>query len=100
MTKNPIAIADIDWAIGEHVDGLFVRKDQDITPQFLNDCATARFESNTPSKDLHHIAAIPVVVVEKWLSEGFDIYQETPRAILRRLREESLDSFITTNKRI
>lgn len=48
------------------------------------------------------VASIPVVVAEKWRSEGFDITDPNTdvKEVLRRLRAENLDAFITTDKAI
>ena len=39
-----------------------------------------------------------VVVVEQWLKQGFDVYKESPKAIIKRLRQENLEAFLTSNK--
>ena len=46
------------------------------------------------------VASIPVVVVEKWQKEGFDIMDPNTdiKEVLRRLHAENLDAFITTDK--
>ena len=46
------------------------------------------------------VASIPTGVIEQWTREGFNIYEESGKAIIKRLREQSLDAFITTDKRI
>lgn len=96
-----IIINDADWRIGEHVDGLFVRKDQDITSDFLDANAEDRlWSSNNRSQDFHKFATIPTAVVEKWLKEGFDVYRESAQAIVKRLKAEDLSDFLTSNKKI
>ena len=45
-------------------------------------------------------ASIPVAVHEQWLREGFDLYQATGPEIIKRLRDQNLDYFIATEKRI
>lgn len=99
-SKN-IKFEDFNWDIGEHVDGLFVKKDQHISDEFLARNRDARFESShNRAREYHHMASIPVVVVEKWLKEGFDIYKEPAKAIIKRLRQENLEYFLTSNKSI
>jgi len=46
------------------------------------------------------VASIPTVVAEQWLREGFNIYEETGAAIVKRLQEQDLTAFMTTDKRI
>jgi hypothetical protein len=97
-TKQQINLDDIDWDIGEHVDGLFVKKDQYISDDFLTRNKDLRFDSKQRAGEYHHFASIPVVVVEKWLKEGFDIYKESAKDIVKRLRQENLEAFLTSNK--
>jgi len=91
---------DFNWNIGEHVDGLFIQKDQYISDDFLTRNKDARFDSKARAKEYHHFASIPVVVVEKWLKEGFDVYKEPAKAIVKRLKQENLEAFLTSSKSI
>jgi hypothetical protein len=82
-------------------DGLIIRKDQTITDDFLRDAAEKR---NTTERTgwFHEVAEIPTGVVEVWKSQGFDINDRNIKArdIVKRLRAEGLEAFITTNKRV
>lgn len=98
MTK--LSITDVHWDINDNVDGLLVRKDQEITSDFLDQISDDRLASKAPAADFHKLASIPVVVVEKWLREGFDIYREDAKAILKKLRDEDLTAFIATTKKV
>lgn len=92
---------DFKWEIGEHVDGLFMKKEQLIPDDFFEQTRDARFESsNNRMKDYHRFASIPVVVVEQWLREGFDVYKEPAKEIIKRLKRENLEAFLTSNKSI
>jgi hypothetical protein len=97
---NKPVLEDFNWSIGEHVDGLFMKKDQYISDDFITRNADARFESKARAGEFHHVASIPVVVVEKWLKEGFDIYKEPLKAIIKRLKQENLEAFLTSNQSI
>ena len=48
------------------------------------------------------IAQIPVVVVEQWMREGFDITGPdiTAAQIVAKLKQESLEAFLTTEKSV
>ena len=53
--------------------------------------------------DFMRVASIPTVVVEKWMREGFDILSDkniTGADIVKRLKAENLDAFLTTDKSI
>lgn len=54
-------------------------------------------------KNFMHVASIPVIFVNEWKRKGFDILADkniTHKDVIRRLREEGLDDFIATNKRV
>ena len=83
-------------------DKSVVRKtDQAIPQAFLSELRRTREDSvRHNTGDYQSVAKVPVAVHEKWKREGFDMFKETPKAILKRLRDENLDAFITTNKRL
>jgi hypothetical protein len=103
MKPSDIVLHDVEWQMNEDVGGLYIRKDQIITDQFMDDLKDARFASKAPAKDFHKVASIPVAVVEKWMREGFNILSDkniTAAQIMKRLRAEGLDGFLATNKRV
>lgn len=84
-------------------NALVVKKEQAIPQSFLDRLKTARDESsNNKMGDYHRVASIPTVVVEKWMREGFDIYDKnvTAKDIVARLKLEHLDYFLTTTKSV
>lgn len=100
IIKPTPQISDVDWQMGEHVDGLFIRKDQEITSEYLDALAEERLYSKAPAKDWHKFASIPVAVVEHWMSQGFNVYKEHPKDIIKRLQREDLTKFICTTKEL
>jgi hypothetical protein len=46
------------------------------------------------------VASIPVAVHEQWLKEGFDLMQEPAHKIVARLKQQNLDAFVTTKKKV
>ena len=92
---------DIGNKFHDTVDGLALHKRQVIPHEFLDGLRAAKDASMAPLKgELHRVASVPVLLVEKWLKEGFNVYQAPAREILKRLRTEHLDAFITTNRAI
>ena len=98
MTKA--IFTDVHWDIDANMDGLLVRKDQEITSDFLDQLSDERLASKAPSRDFHKLASIPVVVVEQWMRQGFNIYEQDAKAILKKLRDEDLTAFIATTKKV
>jgi hypothetical protein len=86
-----------------HQDGDRVvrQTSQHIPPDFLANLKRQREASMSAKEgELMKVASIPVAVAEKWRKEGFDIYREGGKAIIKRLHDEGLDGFLATNKRI
>jgi len=82
---------------------LVVKKEQQIPQSFLDRLKESRDESaNNRMGDYHRVASIPTVVVEKWMREGFNIWDKnvTAKEIVARLKLENLDAFLTTTKNI
>ena len=95
-----VELQDIQLGFIEELDDLFAVKKQEISDQFLSRLADIRQESNKPAEDFHLFAEIPVIFVEQWLKEGFDIYRASLKEIEAKLRKENLERFIATNKRL
>lgn len=86
---------------GEDADGLFVGHTQEIPEDFLARLQSEKNETQgRRAGTFLRVASIPTVIVEKWLREGFDVSKEPVRESLKRLRNEHLDDFITTTKKI
>ena len=92
--------ADLVFGAGEAA----IKRVQSIPQAFLDDCKANRDFDFAPGKqpDSVTVARVPVAVAERWLREGFNIYSPDvdDRAIVRRLRAQGLDHFITTNRRV
>jgi hypothetical protein len=99
MTK----LIDVVPSWDANADGLFVRKDQHLSDDFLT---SLKEEKNNSSEvregEYMRVASIPVIVVEKWIREGFNILDgtKTPQEIIKRLKAENLEDFITTEKNV
>lgn len=102
MNKTPDLIG-VQTDYLEDADGLVVHHHQDIPDWHLSNLKMIRDTSLQHKEgETMRLASIPVAIVEQWQREGFDIYDRniTPKEILNRLRNQNLDAFITTKKRI
>ena len=80
-------------------EGLVIKHEQYIPDDFISDLRKEREDSlHTPAGEFHRVASIPTAWVDKWKAEGFDIMVEPINEVLKRLRKEQLDGFITSNK--
>lgn len=74
---------------------------QDIPADFISELKKTKASSTDEREgEFMHVAAIPVVVHEKWLREGFDCTKAPIKETVKKLRAEGLDAFLVTNKRI
>ena len=81
-------------------DRVTFKNTQEITTAFMDDLKDSRNASdNTREKEFQRVASIPTAVHEQWLREGFDLYKASVKEIVKRLRDQSLDYFMATNKR-
>lgn len=81
-------------------DELGVRYEQHITDEFLQELQDRFVGTSDPSGDLLCAAVIPTAIVDRWMRQGFNVFEEPVAASVARLRAESLTKFITTSKRV
>lgn len=78
------------------------RRTQELNDEFFQTIREARDVSPQDIGETVLAARIPVVVVEKWMAEGFNIFDKnvTLEDIMKRLRKQELDDFIASNMRL
>lgn len=82
-------------------DDTTIQATQEIPDDFLTECHENRVASTEGRMgEYHQFASIPTAVVDMWMRQGFNIYQEPMSAIVKRLRSEDLTAFLTTEKRL
>lgn len=92
---------DVTGRFVHDVDQLVYTRTQSIPDEFLAGLRDSRIaSSHVREREMMRVASVPVAVVELWRAQGFDIYREPNRAIVKRLREHNLEAFITTSKRV
>ena len=78
-----------------------VKKEQHVPKDFLKSLEKQRDDSfHMKERDYMSVASIPVAVHEQWLKEGFDLMKEPAHKIVARLKQQNLDAFVTTKKRV
>ena len=101
--KEQPRLVGVSTEFGTNADGLFKKISQDIPQHFLDDIKDQRNQSTSRKEgEFMRVASIPAVVVEKWLREGFNILDPNVngKEIVRRLKAENLEAFLTTEKEI
>ena len=102
MKKQPTLIG-AEEEYGCDVDGVFRKHTQQISNQFLNSIKEQRNSSKSKREGAFmSVAQIPTIVVEKWMREGFDIFsgEHSAAEIVKRLKRENLEAFLTTEKSV
>lgn len=95
-------LLDAEPTFKSQAGSIIQRTDQIITPHQLQHAADLRNHTG-PAGEMMPVAQIPTIVVEKWMREGFNLLTDrniTARDIVKRLKAEGLEAFITTNKRV
>jgi len=101
MRKN--AMHDLATSVHDdiHTDGFLIKQEQHIPQNILSDLKKERLGSlNAKEGDHMRVASVPVAVHEQWLREGFDMFKESARDIVKRLQDQDLHAFITTKKQV
>lgn len=92
---------DIAQDLIQEGDRVTRKNTQHIPNSFITDLRDARHNSSHIREGEHmRVASIPVAVHEKWLREGFDLFQHSHKDVIKRLKAENLDAFIATNKQV
>ena len=102
MKKQPQVIG-IDTDYGCDVDGVFRKHTQQINQSFLDNVAEQRNRSREQrEREFMSVAQIPTIVIEQWMRDGFDIFsgEHSAAEIVKRLKRENLDAFLTTEKSV
>lgn len=100
---NKIDLVGVQNDFSEEAGNLVRTDSQQISQGFLDDLKDKRNQStNQLEGDFQHVASIPVIFVEKWKKEGFDIMDGSVpfKEIIKKLKEENLDGFMATEKSV
>ena len=99
INQNQFIDSGVDFH--ENSEGLVIEKYQEIPQSFIDGLRAEKANSKSVREgEMMRVASIPVVVVDKWIAEGFDFQNATAKQILAKLRTENLDAFITTEKQV
>ena len=88
-------IQDGDTVVRKHT--------QEIPTEFTDRLKAERDNSSSVREgEFMKVASIPTVIVEKWMREGFNIFDKNVngKEIVKRLKNENLDAFLATDKRV
>ena len=93
----------VDTSYEADFDGVFNKHSQHIQQSFLDNIKEQRNRSTEQREgEFMSVATIPTIVVEKWMREGFNIMsgEHSAAEIVKRLKAENLEAFLTTEKSV
>lgn len=106
-SKQTVRLVDTETQYDFDFDSKQVvfKRTQDIDDNFLDGIADHRVDTAsdfTPTGDMYLAASIPTVVVEQWLAEGFNIFDQNNKLedIMKRLQRYDMERLIATSKRL
>lgn len=97
--KSGVNLLGVNTDFSQQGDSVVRKHTQHISQAFLDDLKDSRNASKDQREgEFMRVASIPTVVVEKWLREGFNVWEATGQEIVKRLKAENLDAFLATDK--
>lgn len=92
-------LIDTRARIVDDVGELFIDRTQAIPDEYLDALKEQQREFQWNLDGFTKVASVPTVIADKWMAEGFNIYTAPAQEIIRRLRMEELDLFVTMGNR-
>lgn len=91
-------LLDNDATFEQNADGLYVKRTQLITSEFLDELKSERAaKREMKHAELNRFASVPTSVIEIWLRQGKDPWNASKKEIVSWLQRDGLDVFITAN---
>ena len=103
MNNDKFKLIGVDTQYGADFDGVFRKHTQDIDQNLIDSLARQRHETAGKREgEFMHVASIPTIIVEKWMREGFNVMsgEHSAAEIVKRLKQENLEAFLATEKRV
>lgn len=102
---NNIKLHDVETKVRLDDDKAIFKRSQEIDSRFLSALSDLKHETSSTFQktgDFHKVASIPVVIVERWMAEGFNIYDPNIKLedIVKRLQREDMEQLIASGKRL
>ncbi len=73
-----------------------ITSSQHLSPDFWDSLAQAKEDFAFRLNGLTPVASIPEGLVNKWLREGFDVWNAPAQEIIKKLRIDGYDAFIVS----
>lgn len=93
-------LIDTDVRLLSQGGDLGVEFKQEITSEFLQDIQDRFTHANDPTGEFLFVGSVPTAVADRWMREGYNIYEEPIAKTLAKLKAENMGKFIATSKSI
>lgn len=80
--------------LGQGDDPDVITTEQRLGDDFWDDLKQAKEDFQFRLNGLTPVASIPEALVNKWLREGFDVWNAPANEIIRKLRIDGYDAFV------
>jgi hypothetical protein len=81
-------------------DDLAVKFTQEIPDHFIQDIQDRFTGKNDATGDFLFVGSVPSAVADRWMREGYNVFEEPIAKTLAKLRAENMAKFIGTSKNI
>jgi len=81
-------------------DELGVHYTQEIPDYFLQDIQDRSTGANDATGDLLFVGSVPAAVADRWMREGYNVFEEPIRKTLAKLKAENFGKLVGTSKSI
>lgn len=99
MTAIRLLDANPVWLEGP--DGLAIKHEQVISGLQMDALRDARNDSvQRACGEMERVASVPTSVIELWLRQGFDAVNAPLTDVVKKLKQDGLEYFLATDKRV
>ncbi len=96
-----INLIGVNATVSENSDGHIIHCVQQIPTAYIDSLRAEKAASmEVREREHQRVASIPQALVDKWIKDGFDFWNETNAKIVAKLKYEGLDYFVTTGKSV
>jgi len=93
-------LIDTKTALVESGGDLGVQYSQDISDEFVQDIQDRFTTPGDKTGNFLFVGSVPAAIADRWMREGYNVFQEPIRKTLARLKAENFGKFVGTSKQI
>jgi hypothetical protein len=84
----------------ESAGDIGVKYTQEIPDHFIQDIQDRFTGANDATGNMLFVGSVPAGVADRWMREGYNVFQEPIRKTLAKLKAENFGKFVGTSKSI